>query len=203
MRFSLSLWCHFDPPSQSIYALTKYPSGLVHFLLRPQKHPDLGMYRMHNGMEDLPRHLYMFPAERAGRYTWKDDTARPRLIPGAFRFITYTLPRYKHSAAIHLNGIGVQRFLAGRLIDEDCPPCFAGSRTTGQGAGREEARPADENVDTLRPLMVPFLTDECVPEEMMHPGTTAMAWDETTGKLVYAIAGQTQMRLLDFGQPLS
>jgi len=100
------------------------------------------------------------------------------------------------------------RFFAYRLDGQHAPdfdgPWSTGSIVVeGEVEHKEEVEGApvnNENDPPSKVLALPRFTDSTVREEMKE-GTTAMAWDESTGRLCYSLVKDTKMRMLDFGKP--
>ncbi|KIJ27186.1 hypothetical protein M422DRAFT_37917 [Sphaerobolus stellatus SS14] len=218
------------PPPISIFATTKDPAGFIHLTMPPLPVPNSSI-PLSNGMKSVPQFVYQLPAESIGRQTWTDHSARPTILPGAYRTLMYTRPRVRPTVDFATTGMEVQRLFAYRTMGESVP-VFSGPRSTGWfaqttpiaavdaegqaqvqvryveeevelSAGQEEEEEAvDENMDPNVVLKVPRFTDLSVVEEMKR-GMTAMAYDESTGRVCYAVVEDTRVRLLDFGKPLS
>ncbi|KAF8583765.1 hypothetical protein K439DRAFT_1634093 [Ramaria rubella] len=203
--------CTREPPPISIFITTKEPRGVIHCLLLPQPVP-YEFLELPFGRGTIPHYAYSLPMIQLEKFNWGDDYARPVIIPGAYRSIIFMRPHIRPelqeagTAAAAANGMEVLRFCAHATRAEEYEK-YATPRTTGH-FHTEDGMDVDDDTNTMvlsdentgirkRSMRIPETPNELA-WSMMH-GTTAVAWDESVGKLCIATVQDTDVHVLDFG----
>lgn len=171
------------------------------------------------------RYVYELPAAKIERHTWGDEYARPVVIPGAYRSIIFMRPHISPELQLEgvtSNGMEVLRFCTfatkAEGYDKFAAPDTIVQFTTGEsedqvGQAIQEGPGSDAmEVEEDHPMPAPVVErvtphkpSLCLPDipyeigsKMMH-GMTAVAFDESVGKLCVGTTGDTDIHVLDFG----
>ncbi|KAF8516157.1 hypothetical protein BU17DRAFT_92988 [Hysterangium stoloniferum] len=199
-----------EPPPISIFITSYDPRGVLHLFLRPVEVPGKCTIVQHGDIRRvIPRYEYQLPALCVSRQTWSDSFSCAKILPGVFRSVIWMHPHGKPGKEHLGKGAGVLRMLMYKTVVSDYGG-YATSHTTGacmtekgwpEGPMevQEEIGGMNENIDPGRSLRIPSLPGAI--EGDMVAGTTATAFDESTGKMCVATSLDTQIRLLDFGGP--
>ena len=184
-------------------------------LIRPEALPN-EVVQLPNGRGSIQRYIYELPAIKLERHTWSDDYARPVVIPGAYRSVISMRPHVKpelsEDGAAVACGVEVLRFCT-YATRADGYENFATPRTTGHvytDAGPDgeevEVEEKDQSLSVAleedlglrkRSLRIPSIPN-VIAWKMIY-GTTAVAFDESVGKMCVATTEDTEIHVLDFG----
>ena len=189
---------------------TKQPRGFLHCLLPPVPLPNETL-RLPYGRGWTSRYCYELPAPQVERHTWGDEYARPVVLPGAYRSIIFMRPHLKpelqKEGTMTAGAMEILRFCIfgtraegyDKFATPRTPVYFSAEEGIDPEAMQvEETLPAVERVGIQRrSLRIPDIPND-IACKMMH-GTTAVAFDESVGKLCVGTAGDTDIHILDFG----
>ena len=200
------------PILQSIFMTTKQPRGFLHCLLPPVPMPNENI-ELSYGRGWTSRYCYELPAPKVERHTWGDAYARPVVLPGAYRSIVLMRPHLKpelqQEGATTAGAMETLRFCVfGTMADGYNK--FATPRTVANLSAEDDMDNPDamqvegDSISAMervgvrrRSLRIPDIPNT-IACKMMH-GTTAVAFDESVGKLCVATTGDTDIHILDFG----
>lgn len=165
------------------------------------------------GRGSINRYYYELPAAKVQRHSWGDEWARPVVLPGAYRSIVFMRPHLSpeliKEGASTAGAMEVLRLctFATRASGYDN---FATPRTVANFTAEEPQEASDVDAEAMqvenqlmnrmreRPsLPLPEIPNE-IAWKMMH-GTTAVAFDESVGKMCVGITKDTDIHVLDFG----
>ncbi|KAF8529676.1 hypothetical protein BU17DRAFT_60452 [Hysterangium stoloniferum] len=203
------------PPPISCYITYRNPRGFVHAMLVPRA-VENQYITLPNNRGRINRHIYTLPVDKVERHAWSDTFSRPVFLPGAYRSILLFRPHVKHNLTVP--GLGgalpIIRFMlhsnSAREYRKFATPATTGHREIDDSARGPDAMDVDDETEGVRaeddlPLDVRTLriSDQaCELVKDMMEGTTAVAFDESVGKMfvVTTCADRDKMiQVVDFG----